>query len=127
MTKLAIRIIAILGALILLVTVGFHMTALPQFETALEGLELGFFYKGLPAMWVLPAMHWLFIAFSSVGLACHKSNSCSAILKAFGVLILIDAVINFMHVGPFAGVYMLGLTGALLLASGLMTRKDMRD
>jgi len=46
---------------------------------------------------------------------------------AFGAWILVDALINFVHVGAFAGVYMLALSGLLLLASGLMLRKDMRS
>lgn len=126
MTKPAIRITAILGALILLITAGFHMSAMPELKAALGALDAGFFQKGLPAMWILPAVHWLFIAFLSIGLSRYKSNSCAAILMAFGAWVLVDALINFAHVGAFIGVYMLGLAGLLLLASGLMLRKDMR-
>ena len=77
-------------------------------------------------MWKMPTLHWIFIAFLSMGLSRYKSNSCAAILMAFGCWILVDALITFMHVGPFVGVYMLGLAGALLLASGVMLRKEMR-
>jgi len=45
---------------------------------------------------------------------------------AFGCWVLIDVLITFMHVGPFVGSYMLGLAGALLLASGVMLRKEAR-
>lgn len=127
MTKPAIKITAILGALILLVTAGFHMTALPELKTVLAGLEPGFFQTGLLATWILPSVHWLFIAFLSVGLSRYKSNSCAAILMAFGCWVLIDAAMTFAHVGSFIGVYMLGLAGLLLLASGLMLRKQMRQ
>ena len=126
MTKPAIRITAILGALILLITAGFHMSAMPELKAVLGALDAGFFQKGLPAMWILPAVHWLFIAFLSIGLSRYKSNSCAVILMAFGAWVLVDALINFTHVGAFIGVYMLGLAGLLLLASGLMLRKDMR-
>lgn len=126
MTKPAIKITAILGALILLAGGAFHMTALPQLKAALGALEPGFFQDGLPAMWKLPAIHWIFIAFLSIGLSRYKSNSCAAILMAFGCWVIVDALISFIYVGPFVGVYMLGLAGALLLASGMMLRKDMR-
>jgi len=63
MTRPAIRITAILGALILLITAAFHMTAMPQLKAALGGLEAGFFQNGLPAMWILPAVHWVLLRF----------------------------------------------------------------
>ena len=48
------------------------------------------------------------------------------ILMAFGCWIIVDGLITFMYVGPFLGVYMLALAGGLLLASGVMLRKQMR-
>jgi len=126
MTKPAIKITAILGALILLAGAAFHMTAMPQLKAALGALSPGFFQDGLPAMWLLPSIHWIFIAFLSIGLSRYMSNSCAVILMAFGCWILVDALITFMHVGPFVGVYMLGLAGLLLLASGVMLRKEAR-
>jgi len=66
MTKPAIKITAILGALILFAGAAFHMTALPQLKTALGALEPGFFQDGLPAMWILPAVHWIFIGCLSI-------------------------------------------------------------
>jgi len=77
-------------------------------------------------MWVLPSMHWVFIAFLSIGLSRYKSNACAAILMAFGCWVLVDALITFLHVGPFMGAYMLAIAGALILTSGLMLRKEMR-
>jgi len=126
MTKPAIKITAILGALILLGGAAFHMTAMGQVKAALVDVEPAFFKEGLSGMWMMPAMHWLFIAFLSIGLSRYKSNSCAAILMAFGCWVLIDAAITFAHVGGFIGVYMLAFAGLLLLASGLMLRKDMR-
>ena len=124
-TKPAIKISAIFGAIILLVTAAFHITALPDVKRVLGDIELAFFRDGLVGMWTLPAMHWLFIACLSVGLSCYRSRSCAAILMAFGVWVLLDAALTFMHVGAFIGVYMLALAGLLLLASGFMLRKDM--
>ena len=126
MTKPAIRITAILGALILLAGAAFHMTGLGPVKGAVSGVEPDFYQNALLGMWVMPAVHWLFIAFLSIGLSRYKSNSCAAILMAFGVWILLDGAITFFHVGPFLGVYMLALAGGLLLASGFMLRKQMR-
>ena len=126
MTKPAIKITAILGALILLAGALFHMTALPQLETSIAEVEPDFFKHALGGMWMMPALHWIFIAFLSIGLSRYKSNACAAILMAFGCWIIIDGIVTFMHVGPFLGAYMLGLAGVLLLASGVMLRKEMR-
>jgi len=127
MTKPAIKITAILGALILIGGAAFHMSALPAVKDAIVPVEREFFKGAFTGMWVLPSMHWLFIAFLSIGLARYKSNACAAILMAFGCWILVDALITFMNVGPFMGAYMLGLAGLLLLASGLMLRKEVRE
>jgi len=127
MTKPAVKISAILGALILLATAGFHLTAVPPLRDVLAGIEPEFFKKGLAGMWILPAAHWIFIACLSVGLSRYRSRACAAILMAFGVWVLIDALIILIHVGLFMGVYMLGAAGLLLLASGLLLRKDMTN
>ena len=45
---------------------------------------------------------------------------------AFGCWVLVDALVTLLYVGPFVGVYMLGLAGLLLLVAGLMLRKFVR-
>ena len=125
MTKPAVKITAILAALILLAGAVFHMSAMAGVKASLAGVEPAFFKSALAGMWVMPAMHWVFIAFMSIGLARYRSRSCAAILMGFGLWVLVDGLLTFMHVGPFMGVYMLALAGLLLLASGFMLRKDM--
>ena len=127
MTKPAVKITAILGAVILLAGAAFHMSALAGVKAAVSGVEPAFYKNALVGMWIMPAMHWLLIAFLSVGLSRYKSNACATILMAFGVWVLLDAAITFAHVGAFLGVYMLALAGGLLLASGFMLRGQMRD
>ena len=127
MTKPAVKITAILGAVILLAGAAFHMSALAGVKAAVAGVEPAFYKNALPGMWVMPAVHWLLIGFLSVGLSRYKSNACAAILMAFGVWVLLDAAITFVHLGAFLGVYMLALAGGLLLASGFMLRGQMRD
>lgn len=101
------------------------MTALPGVKAFVAGGSPAFFEKTLPVMWMMPAIHWIFIAFASVGLSRYPSRSCAAILMGFGLWILVDALITFIHAGPFIGAYMLTLAGLLLLASGFILRKDM--
>ena len=127
MTKPAVKVTAILGAVILLAGAAFHMSALAGVKAAVAGVEPAFYKNALPGMWVMPAVHWLLIAFLSVGLSRYKSNACAAILMAFGVWVLLDAAITFVHLGAFLGVYMLALAGGFLLASGFMLRGQMRD
>lgn len=123
MTKPAVKITAIVGALILLATAYFHMTAMPQLKGLVTAIDSDFYRKGLPAMWMLPSVHWLFIACLSVGLSRYQSKACAAVLMAFGVWVLVDALITALHIGPFIGVYMLAAAGLLLLASGVMLRR----
>lgn len=127
MRQSAIKITAIVGALILLGTAGFHMTAMPQLRASIAPIDSGFYQKGIPAMWVIPAAHWIFIAFLSIGLSHYKSKACAAILMAFGFWVLIDALIIFTYAGPFIGIYMLALAGGLLLTAGLKLRSAMKD
>ena len=69
MTKPAVKITAILGAVILLAGSAFHMSALAGVKAAVAGVEPAFYKNALPGMWVMPAVHWLLIAFLSVGLS----------------------------------------------------------
>jgi len=126
MTKPAVKITAILGAVILLAGAAFHMSALAGVKAAVAGVEPAFYKNALPGMWVMPAVHWLLIAFLSVGLSRYKSNACAAILMAFGVLIIVDGIVTFLHVGPFIGANLLCLAGGLLTVSGVTLRRQMR-
>ena len=130
MTKPAIKITAILGSLILFAGALFHLSGTGQLQAYLNQIAPDvmpvFFNEALTGMWMMPALHWIFIAFLSIGLSRYKSNSCAAILMAFGCWIITDGIVTFIHVGPFLGAFMLGLAGALLLASGVMLRKEIR-
>ena len=126
MTKAAVKITAILAALILLVGAAFHMTGIVPVKMVLEDVEPEFYKNALAGMWVMPAVHWIFIAFLSAGLSWYKSKACAAILIAFGVWIITDALIVLLHVGPFMGVYMLGISGLLLLISGVLLRNAVK-
>ena len=126
MTDKTIRFLAIIAALILLATAGFHMTAMTDLRTALGQMDPGFYRNGLPAMWTLPALHWVLIACLSVGLSRYNSQGCAAVLIAFGLWVLLDAAIAAAHVGLFIGVYMLSAAGICLLIAGFKLRKTSR-
>lgn len=126
MTNRTTKITAIIAALLLLVEAGFHYMAVGTVRGAVVGVESDFLRSALVGIWVMPSLHWVFIAFLSVGLSRYRSRSCAAILMAFGVWLLADGGLTFLHVGPFIGVYMLGVAGALLLVSGWLLRRDMK-
>lgn len=123
-TRSIIKITAIIAALILLLGAAFHMTGLSPLAAEMSTLRSSFYKAAMPGIWMIPAVHWVFIACLSVGLSRYVSEGCAAVLLAFGVWLLVDAAIVFSHVGLFAGVIMLALAGALLLTSGLLLRKD---
>ncbi|MEP1230434.1 MAG: hypothetical protein ABJG88_07140 [Litorimonas sp.] len=126
MTQRTTKITAIIAALILLVEAGFHFMGTGLVKGAITGVESDFLRQALVGIWVMPSLHWVFIAFLSVGLSRYRSRSCAAILIAFGVWLLADGVLTFLHVGPFIGVYLLWVAGALLLTSGWLLRRDMQ-
>ena len=93
------------------------MRAFGTFTVAVSAVESDFYRRSLTAMWIIHAVHWVFIGALSVGLSWYKSKACAAVLMGFGVWVLIDTVITLLHVGPFRGLYLLGFAGVLLLAS----------
>ena len=126
MTSKTIKLTAGLGALILLITSGFHMTGYVPAKQALLGIKPDFFKNALTGSWITPSVHWLFIACMTVGLSFYRSNACAAVLIGFGILILLDALIILTHVGLFAGAFMLAASGTLILIAGLMLRREMK-
>lgn len=99
------------------------MTALPDLNIALGEMTPGFYQKGLPAMWTLPALHWILIGGLATGLSSYRSRACAVILIAFALWVFIDAIVAFLHVGLFIGVYMLVAAGICFLFSGTKLRR----
>ena len=124
-TNTITKITAIIAALILFVEAGFHLTGTGPVKGAVAGVESDFLRQALVGIWIMPSLHWIFIGFLSVGLSRYRSKACAAILMAFGVWLLADGVLTFLHVGGFIGVYLLWVAGALLLVSGGSLRKEM--
>jgi len=127
MTKPIIKITAILAALILIAGAVFHMSGLAPVKETLADVKPVFYQDALSGIWVMPSVHWILIAFLSVGLSWYKSKACAATLIAFGVLVFVDGLIAVFHIGPFMGAYMLGVAGILLLISGVMLRHQARS
>lgn len=121
-----IKALAAIGGIILLATAWFHSSALGQMQTAIAPMDEGFFKTALPALWMMPSAHWIFIAFLSFGLSFYKSKAGAVVLIAFGVWVLVDAAIILSAVGPFIGAYMLLAAGVLILLSGVLLRRSMR-
>ena len=125
-SKPIVKILAAIGALILLVGSWIHSDALSSMRTAIAPMDDGFFRDALPGMWVMPSVHWILIACLSFGLSFYKSKAGAVILIAFGVLLLLDAALVYRYVGAFAGVYMLIAAGVLILTSGILLRRSMQ-
>ena len=122
-----IKLFAAIGALILLVGSWIHSDALAQARMSIAVMDDGFFRDAMPAMWVMPSIHWIFIACLAFGLSFYKSRAGSVILIAFGVWLLVDAALVYRYVGAFMGVFMLGAAGLFILTSGLMLRRSMQN
>ena len=123
--KPAIKIMAIIGALILLLGAVFHLSAMGRLIEAVSGVTLDF-RRAIYGVWAIPSVHWIYIACLSIGLSRYKSKACAIVLMAFGVMLLSDAFITFLHVGAVIGVYIMAAAGACLLASGVMLRAQMK-
>ena len=82
-TTPAIKITSALGALILLVTTAFHMTGLPDVTSSVTGVERELFREGLPGMWAMVGVHWIFMAFLAFGLSRYKSQGLRGHFDSF--------------------------------------------
>jgi len=122
-----VKILAGLGSLIVLFTAYMHMQGLPEATEAVAGVSQGFMKKAIPAVWVMPSVHMVFIGFLAFGLSFYRSKACAVMLIAFGLWLCVDAVIVFSAVGPFIPVYMLGAAGLSYLVAGFMLRKSTRS
>ena len=120
------KVLAAIGALILLFTAYMHMGGAEGAKIATSLSKSDFFKKAVPAVWIMPSVHMTFIAFLSFGLSFYRSKAGAVILIAFGLLTLVDAAIVFGAVGPFIGAYMLAAAGLLILTSGILLRRSIK-
>ena len=125
MTLNTTRLLTGFGSAILLGTSALHLFGLSIVRPALETVEPAFNQGTLTASWIVPSLHWLFIACLAFGLSVYKSKIAAAMLMAFGLLLLSDAVLLFTHVGTFIGVGLLGLSGLSYLIGGFLLRREM--
>lgn len=114
--------IALLGALVLLVTSGFHLTGLPMAAKAATEVSSGFFSAALVPLWLMPAIHWSIAALLAIVATMRPSAFSRLYLLVAAFIVFVDAGVMLASIGPFLGELMLGVSGALFLWAGLRTQ-----
>lgn len=120
-----IKITAMLGALMLLMAAGFHVTEMDAATAYLSHTDDPI-ARSLLAAWIMPIISWVFIACISVGLSRYCSKACAAVLLAFALWVLTDALVIMWQAGMSLSVYLLGAAGVSLLLSAVSLRAAAR-
>ncbi len=118
------KVLAAIGSINLLTVAGMHMTGLGDVKSSVVTIESEFMQQALPAMWIMPSLHMIFMACLAVGLSFYKSRIVAAMLMAFGVWLWVDAALVYMHVGVFIGNIMLVISGLLYFVAGYLLRRE---
>ena len=110
------KVSALIGALLLLATAGFHLTGLPIGQQAVGEVSSSFFAAAIVPLWLIPSVHWFILSLLSVLAGRHPSAFSRYFLIGTAILLTVDAVLMFVHIGPFPGELML-VASALFYAN----------
>lgn len=105
-----------LAVLILIITSLFHITGystVSQFSANLE--QDGMIKLAIPALWIMPTIHWITMAIIVMLAITKVKSALNYMVLLIGLVILADAIVLFLHVGPFIGELLLATAGFLCL------------
>lgn len=109
-----------IGAVILMLTAAFHATGFVKVaQIASSGEISGLLSMALPALWLLPSIHWAAFAIAAIAAIRNRGRLARWLLLAIAALVAIDGASLLLHVGPFAGAWMLLGAASFLIASAL--------
>lgn len=103
------------GSALLAVTALFHLTGFPAISApqAIDGTA-SFLEASLRPLWLFAGVHWLLIAFICITSEKSGQGLGRLMLRCCACVVLVDALLLYLFIGPFVGV-------ALLAASGFAT------
>lgn len=117
------RFLSVGGSVLLLITSGFHLTGLPMVEKAATEVSSDFFAAALHPLWLMPSLHWSLIALVACGAAWWPSRFSRLFLFVAAALVIIDAIMMYVAIGPFPGEALLAASGLSFLGAGIRCRK----
>lgn len=112
---------ALAGAFVLLATSAFHLTGLPLAEAAKAEISSTFFSSSLVSLWLLPSVHWAFIALLAASAAWHPCRFSRFFLHMAALVLLIDAGMMLASIGPFVAQAMLAAAAVLFVATAKLS------
>lgn len=115
------KIPAYLGAIILILVSGFHLTGLGMAKETASTTENPFMKAALEPIWAMPSVHWLVFAVIVVVMNRKPSRHTRMIILLIAVAVIVDAVLIGMKLGPFIGAILLAVSGILIAGSALKT------
>lgn len=120
MRRFGSMVFVLAGSLILAGTAALHFTGFAEISIWIGGLtDRSFFARAIPTVWLFPFVHWLAIAIGLVLAGWNDLASLRALLFGCAVLLVADAALIFIAVGPFIGSATLLAAAALYAAAGL--------
>lgn len=112
------------GSLILVVTGLFHGSGFGEVSQLVAQSDLeGTLAKAVPGLWLFASYHWIFIAVAATIATAFPSRLARLVLAASALVILADALVLLIFVGPFVGEALLAAAGVAFVL-GAVTSKE---
>jgi len=109
------RIAGGIAALILIATAGLHLTGFSSAVAFADAArDAGWLSRTVPALWLIPAGHWIAFAVLIGGLAAFRPDGRQWMLAVIALVLCADAAAVFWSLGPFIGAW-------TALAAGVLT------
>lgn len=116
------KLTAAAGGLTILATGAFHLTGLSMVAAADTAALPAMLAAGLPALWVMPAVHWGMIGFLAVTAAFLGGRFAKLFLICSAVVLGVDAALMFFTLGPFIGEAMIAIAAVMFFVSGCFAK-----
>lgn len=105
-----------IGAVLLTITALFHFTGYFQIPThRTDGGALSFLDASLRPLWLFASLHWLLTAAICVLVTKAEPRVARPILLACAAIVIADAVLLYLFIGPFIGEVILAAAAVLLM------------
>lgn len=111
------------ASLVLAATAALHFTGYTDilaWVSRVDGDD--FFATAIPGIWLFPSLHWLLIAIAMVIAAWTKFAALRTVLFCVALVLVADATLIFLTVGPFIGSATLLLSAFLYAGAALKLR-----
>jgi hypothetical protein len=112
-----------IGAALLTITALFHFTGYFQIpDTSPSAGSARFFDAALRPLWLFASLHWLLTAAVCVLVVKAEPRVARSILVGCAAIVLLDALLLYLFIGPFIGEAMLAAAALLMIRGAYQLR-----